>query len=380
MNLLPPIANATVLLVLAGSLASWAWVVRQLNSRRPLVAWSARGPVPWGLVQLIALLFAMIALQVALQTLLLGSRAVDSAGGRPQDLEADPEVMLRLMHASSTAYVLWLAGAWWFLTRWQGAAAEEAGWNAATLKSDLLLGAAAFAVLAPIVYGLQYVLVQYWPSRHPLVEAVRGEDGSRLLLAAAISAVIMAPLFEEFAFRMLLQGWFENLSAALLGHRQRERWAPADPSPAATADTAGTPATSATDAPQDVETWSTQVWNVLLLGFGRLPIPKGLRGTNLAALRELDPPHPLQTAVEALPTAGPVWRWLPVVASSLIFALLHYSHGPDWVPLLVLALGLGYLYQRTHRLVPCIVVHALLNGVSFLLLLGELASDSGAQP
>ena len=56
--------------------------------------------------------------------------------------------------------------------------------------------------------------------------------------------------------------------------------------------------------------------------------------------------------------------WLPVAMSSTIFALLHYSHGPDWIPLLLLAAGMGYLYQRTHRLLPSLVVHSLLNSLS----------------
>jgi hypothetical protein len=60
---------------------------------------------------------------------------------------------------------------------------------------------------------------------------------------------------------------------------------------------------------------------------------------------------------------------LAIVVSSVVFALLHYEHGPDWIPLLLLAGGLGYLYQRTHRILPCIVVHFLVNSVSFCILL-----------
>jgi membrane protease YdiL (CAAX protease family) len=56
--------------------------------------------------------------------------------------------------------------------------------------------------------------------------------------------------------------------------------------------------------------------------------------------------------------------WLPIAISSIIFALLHYSHGPDWIPLTLLAMGIGYVYQRTHRLVPGLVVHAVLNSLS----------------
>ena len=62
----------------------------------------------------------------------------------------------------------------------------------------------------------------------------------------------------------------------------------------------------------------------------------------------------------------PLW---PIFVSSAIFALLHAGHGPDPIPLFVLAVGLGYLYRQTHRVLPCIVVHMLLNGVSMVVLL-----------
>ena len=34
------------------------------------------------------------------------------------------------------------------------------------------------------------------------------------------------------------------------------------------------------------------------------------------------------------------------------------------MPLFLLSLGLGYIYQRTGRILPCIIVHALVNGSS----------------
>ena len=51
-----------------------------------------------------------------------------------------------------------------------------------------------------------------------------------------------------------------------------------------------------------------------------------------------------------------------------VFALAHWSHGLDPIPLFLLAIGLGYLYQRTHRIVPCIVLHFLLNLCSLVAL------------
>jgi membrane protease YdiL (CAAX protease family) len=67
-----------------------------------------------------------------------------------------------------------------------------------------------------------------------------------------------------------------------------------------------------------------------------------------------------------------VERLLPVGVSSLLFALVHLGHGPDPIPLFVLALILGYLYQQTHRLWPCIVLHMCLNAASLAMLLASL--------
>ena len=55
--------------------------------------------------------------------------------------------------------------------------------------------------------------------------------------------------------------------------------------------------------------------------------------------------------------------------SATLFAALHASHGPDPIPLFMLAVGLGYLYQRTHRILPCVTVHFLLNSVTLAVFL-----------
>ena len=62
------------------------------------------------------------------------------------------------------------------------------------------------------------------------------------------------------------------------------------------------------------------------------------------------------------------YGWLPIGVSSLLFALAHVGYGPDPVPLFSLALILGYVYQRTHRIVPSMVTHASFNGMSLFAL------------
>ena len=49
-----------------------------------------------------------------------------------------------------------------------------------------------------------------------------------------------------------------------------------------------------------------------------------------------------------------------------MFASMHIGHGPAPIPLFFLGIGLGYTYQRTHRVLPCIVTHALFNALNLL--------------
>ena len=55
-------------------------------------------------------------------------------------------------------------------------------------------------------------------------------------------------------------------------------------------------------------------------------------------------------------------------ASAVLFGAVHSHVWPSPVPLVVLAVGLGYLYLRTRSLVGPIVVHAMFNAVSALYL------------
>ena len=61
-----------------------------------------------------------------------------------------------------------------------------------------------------------------------------------------------------------------------------------------------------------------------------------------------------------------------VVLSALIFAVAHLSLG-ELPPLFMLGLGLGWLRWSSGRLGPCVLMHALWNGLTFcnLLLLGS---------
>ena len=67
-----------------------------------------------------------------------------------------------------------------------------------------------------------------------------------------------------------------------------------------------------------------------------------------------------------------VGPWPAVAISSALFVWMHMGVPHDVVPLLPLAIVLGYSYERCGRLVPSILIHALFNGVNVLTFLTGL--------
>jgi membrane protease YdiL (CAAX protease family) len=69
-------------------------------------------------------------------------------------------------------------------------------------------------------------------------------------------------------------------------------------------------------------------------------------------------------------------------ALSLLFGMLHVTFWPTPIPLFFVSLALGAMYQRTGSLIAPIVMHAILNGVSTLLLMLTIMAgfDVPAEP
>ena len=60
-----------------------------------------------------------------------------------------------------------------------------------------------------------------------------------------------------------------------------------------------------------------------------------------------------------------------MLATSGLFAVLHYGQGAAHYPLFFLALGLGYLYRQTGNLIAPIMVHMILNGLTLTVMFSE---------
>lgn len=192
-----------------------------------------------------------------------------------------------------------------------------------------------------------------------------------VLLLSAVAVVVVAPVVEEFLFRVLLQGWLEAFVARRVP--QRSRWARQLPWASAPifVSSAVFAAAHIRVAGPGYHTdflvamlLAKTVADSLLVCFAVawLKLRVGATGADLGLV-------PAKfTADVRLGLWSLVGLMGPVYALQIIsFRLLPEQIAPDPIPLFFLAIGLGVLYARTHRLAPCVILHAALNAASLAL-------------
>lgn len=309
-------------LMVVASAATWLWFLLRWSERGAILPFAPRRAVPW---DGIALVPAVVLVSLTIFGL---------AAGEASDL--DDLTWLKMVNriGSGALFVAALTGLTLAAVIWlSGANRRDLGLPtyAHELIGDIGIGAVAFLAALVPVYGLQAMLVYGigQESTHPLIQMIIADPNPLLLLVAFASAVIVAPICEEIAFRLLLQGWLEKRLEA--GGRRPEDMS-RDGRPAAMAESETAAATLCVAGAATSPTADTPV-----------------NGSDAPAPRPLSP--------------------VPIVLTSLLFAVAHVGHGPDPIPLFVLAVMLGYIYQRTHRIVPCIIVHMLFNAFSLTMLM-----------
>lgn len=311
-----------------------------LETGLPLVRPHPRRPAPWAFFDLVALVGIWLIVSAVVGGLWRQAGWLP-AGVDLAQWEAVPG--RAALAANITVPLLTMAVALPIIALRTGATIGDLGLAPRQLAADLHTGLVAFVMLAPPVYGVQALLVGLWkPSQHPLIDLFRRAPELDLFVLLCLSAGVVAPLVEELLFRVLLQGFLEK---AITFRGPVHELVFGALAPAAQHTLPDLTETEACAAPDASAAPTPPAQRDRASG----PAPGGM------ASAERSP--------EGLPPQG--WLgWLPVGLSATLFGLMHYSHGPDWIPLIGLGLGLGYLYRQTHRLVPCCVVHAALNGLS----------------
>jgi membrane protease YdiL (CAAX protease family) len=369
--------------VMGGSIAAWSGWIARLRSRS-----SANQTVaePQATVGLIDILVAVVALFVLFFITALVWRLVNlgSAATTPNlQLSSEPVASPVPTSASiekrmserdyvystvmSSAQIVWVFVMTAFIAMRSGCSLKKLGWRSDQIGSDLRAGVQCFLLVTPPLLLLSTVLqfgtkVEY---EHPIIDMVKKYPW--LLGIAFWQAAIVAPISEEFAFRVLLIGWFESIYFAankpfafLFGQRVQST----------------TPSTQSTQETQHLTS----------------PIGPGINAPQAQAelpVQQTQPYAPPSHSVLETETYAPAENnqcvllspvrppWWPAILSGCLFGLAHFSYGISWVPLIVFGVVLGRLYQWRQSILPVMLVHFLFNGTNIVMLgLGLLLPNS----
>jgi membrane protease YdiL (CAAX protease family) len=203
-----------LLLATAGCVV-WYRAIANQSRGTSLVPLEFRESVPWTIADALILAFLSLAMEVLLVHLWA------NVPGEKSELLSPAA-----MGAASAAHLIWIALAAAYLVFERNASAIDLGFDDRKWSADARTAGLLFLAAALPVYLLQGLLIRFVPSAHPLVELVRQQGGTGVLVLASVAAVVVAPLYEEFLFRVLLQGSLEKLDV-----ERRKRQGVEDPSP-----------------------------------------------------------------------------------------------------------------------------------------------------
>ncbi|MGO8752459.1 MAG: type II CAAX prenyl endopeptidase Rce1 family protein [Thermoguttaceae bacterium] len=219
---------------------------------------------------------------------------------------------------------------------------------------------------------------------NPIVTLVRNDPSAQALLVVVISAVLVAPLVEEFLFRLLLQGWLERVESKLRRTSRLRRLLCRVPVglrgmlrglvPVLAASllfaTLHYRKGGAKIEPPVIEAMLVlnMVVGLFTLAFGLFLLKSYARPTmiDLGFSSEMFWRDVRLGILTFLSLVAPIYL-LQGVLQGLLKNVLEWNIAADPFTIALFAFVLGTLYYRTHRIVPSVVLHMCLNATSVAL-------------
>ena len=321
--------------------SAWGLIFSRLLEGREIIPYEPRTNVSWNLRDVVLIGLAGVVLVVlcggAISAVDDASRgATESADEQKPKSGPDP---FGLIIATSMGNLLAFGAACMWL-RSRGAARTDLGFDFRRAGYDFQLGGGAFAAASIPIFILQWALSYLIPPSHAVSDIFESHPGSSVLWATGFFAVIVAPVTEEFFFRVVLQGWLESFYAGRWAQLASEDLALERP---------------AIPPPPDV-------------GHSEVHDPAPIDSPAEPRTDAIPPAFVPASVSPELQLSSPPRTHMPVLISSFIFGAVHFGAGPSPIPLFFFALALGYLYRQTHRLLPSVVAHMCLNTLSTLML------------
>jgi membrane protease YdiL (CAAX protease family) len=305
--------------VLLGSAAAWIWIIWKWRTSVDVLPYEPRRIAPWG-PGAAFLTFVLVFLAIS-------SAIASGETEHATHLQKSERIAARIaaLIASQLVFVGGFVIVMYVAYRATPADLGLPRSRKETLRDVVIGVVTCFAALLP-VRAVQGILVwlmgrQQELSQHELIKMIVGgtEINTSVMILACASAVVVAPICEEVTFRLLFQGWLQK--------------------------------------------WEDGVVRITAVGS---PDEEPIQAENTIPEDGSKPfviSSPARRGIAGLPHG-----WLPILASSLLFGLAHAGYGPEPVPLFLFGLLLGYVFQRTNRILPSIVAHALFNAVTMLAL------------
>lgn len=334
-----PTPNPSILIILFGlfifgfmfcSMFAWIVSISWLKLGGGTLPIEDRKPARWGLMHLIGVLILFVFFSNFILLLLQAAGIKQWIATQPEESRESLGGLSQVVSASCGQILAMFVGTIWIATQTRSTI-SEVGWSIRRFGYDLLVGLGAALLFIPLIQILMATLVYTLKMEydHPLFEAMNKGPVWLMYGGAVFAAVLVAPITEEFLFRVLLQGLLEANAKRPFSFKSLFWGSPAtDLSPTTTI-------VSEEVAPEPTDTF------------------------NSAA----EPPK--QPGSDSQPTNSrlPIW---PLFVSGILFGLAHFQYGPSWIPLIFMGILLGYLYRCTHRIWPCWIVHLSLNSISMI--------------
>jgi membrane protease YdiL (CAAX protease family) len=204
-------------------------------------------------------------------------------------------------------------------------------------------------------------------TEHDVLDLLAADASLTAWLLAGLIVVIVAPIVEEFMYRLLLQGWLEaeerrarRLIPAL------RRLVPGAVPIVAVSLLFALRHFRLASAPSGIDELKLGLlahafWSLLSFTFvlGLLRTGSDVTAADLGVV----PGKLLADVVLGLAVCVAVTAPIFLLQQFLKTFVFPSSMAADPVPLFFLALALGFVYYRTHRIVPAIVIHMAFNGI-----------------
>ncbi len=320
-------------LLLTGFVISWGWLILQSVKGNKWLDVQAWKPRTWGFADLVVIAVLILVFQI--QSVRIGADVlgIDRSTLRDGAIPIEIATALGLGNlAAMLASIAWISLRYTLPYPVHPAGSLSAlGFRFDRFAKDLRIGVIAALAALPIVYGLMGIVSWFFHTnyKHPLLEELKRNGTLTSFLMTVLTAVIIAPLVEEFLFRVLIQGWlqsvpFKSLTAIFVG----DLTGPVE--------VAASPAASQS-------------------------LPTGAVAEAIAFSEDASTSDPGQAGGTDVTVMAPVW---PSLVTGVLFGMAHFGYGYSFIPLIILGTLLGLLYRATQSIWPSLVVHMMLNGTS----------------